>query len=64
MNRVLKTTTPALDMIVSNLRAQIVTLHNTLETIERIHTVDEDYIYNSLKSVESEIRRIRNYISV
>jgi len=50
------------DMVVSHLRSQIVAMHNVLETIERTHNYEDDYIAESIKTVETELRRLRKYI--
>jgi len=56
--------TPYLEMVVGHIRAQIVLLSNVLETIERTHDYKEDYIKESLKTAESELRRLRKLIDV
>ena len=51
-----------LDMITSHLRSQIVALHNVLETIERTHVCEDDYIRETMRTAENEIRRLRKYM--
>ncbi len=51
-----------LEMIASQLRSQIVTLSNVLETIERTHQCDDEYIEQSLRSVAIELGRLRKTI--
>ena len=62
MSRLDQQSRPYLDMVASHLRSQIVVLHNTLETIERTHDYEEDYIIESFKTVENELRRLRKFI--
>ena len=50
------------DIVARHLRSQIVTLHNVLEAIERVKDCEEDYIKESLRLVEIEIRRLRSLI--
>jgi len=51
-----------MDMVASHLRAQIVTLHNVLESMERHSSYREEYIIESIKSAENELRRLRKSI--
>ena len=53
-----------LDMVVSHLREQVITLHKILESVERSHSYDDEFINESIKSVESELRRLRKLINV
>jgi len=53
---------PYLEMVVSHIRGQIVLLESVLETIERTHSYDGDYIRESIKTAESELRRLRKLI--
>ncbi|HLF18809.1 MAG TPA: hypothetical protein VI749_07960 [Candidatus Omnitrophota bacterium] len=55
---------PYLDMVVSHLREQLVKLQKVVETVERNHSYQEDYVYESIKSVESELRRLRKLINL
>lgn len=55
---------PYLEMVVSHIRGQIVALHGILETIERNHGYQEEYIDQSIKSVEAELRRLRKLINL
>ena len=55
---------PYLEMVVSHLRGQIVTLHQVLESIERTGSYEGDYVRESLKTVESELRRLRKLIDL
>ena len=63
MGRLRSSSTQYLDMIVSQLRSQIVTMHNILELIERTHSYEDDYIISSIKMVEIELRRLRSFIN-
>ena len=62
MNRTVNPSSLYLDMITSHLRSQIVALHNVLETIERTHVCEDDYIRETMKTAENEIRRLRKYM--
>ncbi|MGE0268168.1 MAG: hypothetical protein AB7S78_06920 [Candidatus Omnitrophota bacterium] len=63
MNRFDFSTSPYIDQVVSNIRTQIINLHNCLETIERTHRYDDGFILESLKESETELRRLRRRIS-
>ena len=54
---------PYLDMVVSHLRSQIVALHTTLETIERTRDYEDEYIRESIKTVERELHRLRKFVN-
>lgn len=56
------TSSPYIDRVASDLRTQIINLHNILETIERTHRYEDDYIMRSLKESESDLRRLRKFI--
>jgi len=62
MSRLKTTKSSFIDVVVSHLRAQIVTLHNVLETMERSHSCDDEYVSESFKAVETELRRLRRFI--
>ena len=51
-----------LDLVVSQLRSGIVKLSHVLVTIEGMHDYHDDYIKETLKTVETEIKRIRKFI--
>ena len=53
---------PYLEMVVSHIREQILLLESVLETIERTHNYDGDYISESIKTAEAELRRLRRLI--
>ena len=61
-NRLVNKESPYLDLVASHLRSQIMTMHNVLETIERSHSYDDDYIGESMRTVEQELRRLRRFI--
>ncbi|MBZ0165984.1 MAG: hypothetical protein K8I00_04190 [Candidatus Omnitrophica bacterium] len=50
------------DRIASDLRTQIINLHHILETIERTHRYEDDHILQSLKTSETDLRRLRKFI--
>ncbi len=54
--------TPFLEMVVSHIRGQIVLLESVLVTIERTHNYDGDYIKESIRTAETELRRLRRLI--
>ncbi len=62
MSNRLNTTSPYLDMVVSHLRLQITSLNSVLETVERTHTYEDEYIRESIKTVEKELHRLRKFI--
>lgn len=62
MNRFEKSSSPLIDKVASNLRTQIINLHNVLDTIERTHHYEDGYILESLKESETELRRLRKLI--
>lgn len=53
---------PYIDRIATDLRTQIINLHNILETIERTHRYEDDFILQSLKESEADLRRLRKFI--
>jgi len=53
-----------LDLVVSHLREQVTRLHKTVESIERQSNCQEEHISQSIKSVESELRRLRKLIDL
>ena len=55
---------PYLEMVVSHLKEQLSKLQMVVEAIERNHGYEEDYIHESIKSVESELRRLRKLINL
>ena len=63
MNQLANKESPYLDLVASYLRSQIVMLHNVLETIERNHNYEDDYIYESIRAVEQELRRLRRFVN-
>ncbi len=50
------------DFIASHLRSQVNTLQRLLEEIQNVYGFEFDYALESLKRVESSIRRLRNYL--
>ena len=64
MNRSMDTSTRNLDVVVSHLRSQITTLHNTLETIEWTSLYQDEFVIFSLRNVEGELRSLRKFIDV
>jgi len=62
VNRFDKASSPLIDKVASNLRTQIINLHNILETIERTHQYEDGFIVESLKESETELRRLRKFI--
>lgn len=56
------TSSSHIDRVTSDLRHQIINLHNILETIERTHRYEDDYILRSLKESETDLRRLRKFI--
>ena len=62
MNRISIKTNPYIELVASHLRSQVVIMHNVLGAIERDHDGEEEYIHESLRSVEYEIRRLRKFI--
>lgn len=63
MNRFDYSVSPYIDQVASNLRTQIINLHNILDAIERTHRCEDGYIVESLKESETELRRLRRLIS-
>ena len=63
MPRIIYESNRYLEMITSQLRSQIVILSDVLQTIERTHRYDDEYIEQSLRSVEIEINRLRKTIN-
>ncbi|MCA9404457.1 MAG: hypothetical protein KC897_11785 [Candidatus Omnitrophica bacterium] len=53
---------PYVDRVASDLRTQIINLHNILETIERTRRYTDDFILQSLKQTEGDLRRLRKFI--
>ena len=49
------------DVVGNYLRAQISTLNRVLESVES-QTYEADYVHETLKSVEVQIRRLRKFI--
>lgn len=62
MNRLYNPSGGYQDLIASHLRSQIVALHHVLEMIERTTSYQDDYIISSIRTVENDLRRIRNII--
>ena len=56
------TTSPYMDLVVSHLRLQITSLNNVLETVERTNSYEDEYIQESMKTVEHELHRLRKFI--
>jgi hypothetical protein len=63
MNRLVNKESPYLDLVASHLRSQIMTMNSVLETIERNHSYEDDYIRESLRTVEQELRRLRRFVN-
>ncbi len=63
MNRFEQANSPHIDQVASNLRTQIISLHNVLETIERTHRYEDSFITESLRDSELELRRLRKFIN-
>ena len=51
-----------LDFIVTHLRAQASSLHNVVDTIERTHHYQNDYVRETLKIIEAEIKKLKRFI--
>ena len=51
-----------LEFIMTHLRAQIASLGNVVETIERTHSYHDDYVRETLKIVEAEIRKLKRLL--
>lgn len=62
-NRLVNKESPYLDLVASHLRSQIVMLNNVLETIERNHNYEDDYISESIRTVEQGLRRLRRFVN-
>ena len=62
MRNGLNTTSSYMDMVVSHLRLQITSLNNILETVERMHSYEDEYVQESMKTVEHELHRLRKFI--
>ena len=62
MRNGLNTTSPYMDMVVSHLRLQIASLNNVLETVERMHSYEDEYVQESMKTVEHELHCLRKFI--
>lgn len=62
MNRFEKSSSPMIDKVASNLRTQIINLHNILDSIERTHQYEDGYIRESLRESENELRRLRKFL--
>ena len=63
-NRLVNKESPYLDLVASHLRSQILTLNNVLETIERNHSYEEEYIHESIRAVELGLRRLRRFVNI
>lgn len=62
MNRFENSSSPMIDKVASNLRTQIINLHNILDAIERTHQYEDGYILESIKESEIGLRRLRKFI--
>ena len=62
-NRLVNKESPYLDLVASHMRSQILKLKNVLGTIERNHHYEENYICESIRTVEQELRRLRRFIN-
>ncbi len=50
------------DYVASFLKAQLVTLGQVLDNIEHFNASEQDYTVESLKRVETEVRRLRKFL--
>ena len=51
------------DFMASHLRYQLITLQKLLEDIQNTDRTEFDYTIESLKRVESSIRKLRNFLN-
>ena len=52
------------DYLASGLRSQVGTLCQLLDSIENKHDAEYGYALESLRRVESDLRKIRNFLEV
>lgn len=52
-----------IDLVASWLRSEIACLTRVLSTIEQTHDYSDDFIKESIKTTEVELRRIRKFIN-
>ncbi len=50
------------DYVVSNLRSQLTTLRSIIETVENTEIIDEEYVDEFLKRIESNLCALRTRI--
>ncbi len=64
MNRIESTRRSDIEILASQLRSQIISLHGVLDVIEHLnYSCEGEYIQCSIKAVEKELRRLRRAIS-
>jgi hypothetical protein len=62
-SRLVNKGSPYLDLVAYHLRSQIMMMTSMLETIERNHSYEDDYIRESIRTVEQELRRLRRFVN-
>lgn len=51
-----------MDLVTSHLRRQITDLNSVLDTVERTNNYQDDFVQESIKTVERELHRLRKFI--
>ncbi len=64
MNWTKKSDRISLDLVASGLRSEVATLTHVLETIEASCSYQDSSVYESIKSAEINLRRLRKFIGM